>query len=84
MKKVFLVVLVGSLMLSCKTTKTVPCDAYSQIQYSQTQYLDSIEREKTTNEFLMLSDEEKKFFFENFVFSTEELESEIGITIDRP
>ena len=79
MKKVFLVVLVGGLMLSCKTTKTVSCDAYSQTIYS-----DSTEIEKTTNEFLMLSDEEKKFFFENFVFSTEELESEIGITIDQP
>jgi len=77
MKKVFLVVLVGVLMLSCKTTKTVPCDAYSQIQYS-----DSTEIEKTTKEFLMLSEEEKKFFFENFVFSTEELESEVGIILE--
>lgn len=77
MKKVFLVVLVGSLMLSCKTTKTVPCDAYSQTIYS-----DSTEIEKTTKEFLMLSEEEKRFFFEHFVFSTEELESEIGIVLN--
>ena len=77
MKKVFLVVLVGSLMLSCKTTKTVPCDAYSQTIYS-----DSTEIEKTTKEFLMLSEEEKRFFFENFVFSTEELESEVGIILE--
>lgn len=79
MKKVFLVVLVGVLMLSCKTTKTVPCDAYSQTIYS-----DSTEIDKTTKEFLMLSEEEQRFFFENFVFSTEELKTEIGIIIDQP
>ena len=79
MKKVFLVVLVGFLMLSCKTTKTVPCDAYSQTIYS-----DSTEIDKTTKEFLMLSEEEQRFFFENFVFSTEELKTEIGIIIDQP
>jgi uncharacterized protein YcfL len=77
MKKLFLVVLSCSLLFSCKTTKQVSCDAYSQAVYS-----DSTEIEKTTKEFLMLSDEEKKFFFENFVFSTEELESEIGIILD--
>jgi hypothetical protein len=77
MKKIFLVVLVSTLLFSCKTTKQVSCDAYSQTVYS-----DSTEIEKTTKEFLMLSDEEKKFFFENFVFSTEELESEIGIILD--
>ena len=79
MKKVFLVVLVGFLMLSCKTTKTVPCDAYSQTIYS-----DSTEIDKTTKEFLMLSEKEQRFFFENFVFSTEELKTEIGIIIDQP
>lgn len=77
MKKVFLVVLISLSLFSCKTTKQISCDAYSQTIYS-----DSTEIEKTTKEFLMLSDEEKKFFFENFVFSTEELESEIGIILD--
>lgn len=77
MKKLFLVVVLGFLMFSCKTTKQVSCDAYSQIQYS-----DSTDIEQTTKEFLMLTDEEKKFFFENFVFSTEELETEIGIILE--
>jgi hypothetical protein len=84
MKKLILLSLVSLSLVSCKSYTNFNGEQYGNIPMTDTvnvvvQYDDMFESEYEIMS--KWSEEEKAYFYENFVFSFEELEEETGIKI---
>ena len=86
MKSLFFVSILTLTLVSCKTTKHADCDAYSFNPIQTTDSLTKLERiQKSLDEDAMIistwTQEEKDYFYKNFVFTSEELEKNLNIKL---
>ena len=86
MKPLFFVTVLSLSLLSCKSTKHADCDAYSLNSFQTSDSLTKLEKiQKSLDEDAMVistwTQEEKDYFYKNFVFTSEELEKSLNIKL---
>jgi hypothetical protein len=73
-------------LLSCKTSKNAGCDAYSVNSITNSDTLTKLQKiQKSLDEDALIistwTQEERNYFYQNFVFSYEELDQKIGLKL---
>ena len=86
MKKIFLISLLSLLIVSCKTSKHAGCDAYSLNSINNSDTLTKLQKiQKSLDEDALIistwTQEQKNYFYQNFVFSYEELDQKLGLKL---
>ena len=79
MKSLLFVTILSLTLLSCKTSKNAGCDAYSVNSITNSDTLTKLQKiQKSLDEDALIistwTQEERNYFYQNFVFSYEELD----------
>jgi hypothetical protein len=86
MKSLLFVTILSLTLLSCKTSKNAGCDAYSVNSITNSDTLTKLQKiQKSLDEDALIistwTQEERNYFYQNFVFSYEELDQKIGLKL---
>jgi hypothetical protein len=86
MKSLLFVTILSLTLLSCKTYKNAGCDAYSVNSITNSDTLTKLQKiQKSLDEDALIistwTQEERNYFYQNFVFSYEELDQKIGLKL---
>jgi len=86
MKSLIIVTILSLTLLSCKTSKNAGCDAYSVNLINNSDTLTKVQKiQKSLDEDALIistwTQEERNYFYQNFVFSYEELDQKIGLKL---
>jgi hypothetical protein len=86
MKSLIIVTILSLTLLSCKTSKNAGCDAYSLNSINNSDTLTKLQKiQKSLDEDALIistwTQEERNYFYQNFVFSYEELDQKIGLKL---
>jgi hypothetical protein len=86
MKSLLFVTILSLTLLSCKTSKNAGCDAYSVNSINNSDTLTKLQKiQKSLDEDALIistwTQEERNYFYQNFVFSYEELDQKIGLKL---
>jgi hypothetical protein len=86
MKSLIIVTILSLTLLSCKTSKNAGCDAYSLNSINNSDTLTKLQKiQKSLDEDALIistwTQEERNYFYQNFVFSYEELDQKLGLKL---
>jgi hypothetical protein len=86
MKSLLFVSILTLTLVSCKTTKHAGCDAYSVNSINNSDTLTKLQKIQNSLDeealiFSTWSQEQRNYFYQNFVFSYEELDQKMGLKL---
>jgi len=86
MKSLLFVSILTLTLVSCKTTKHAGCDEYSLNSINNSDTLTKLQKiQKSLDEDALIistwTQEQKNYFYQNFVFSYEELDQKLGLKL---
>jgi hypothetical protein len=86
MKSLFFVSILTLTLVSCKTSSHTLCDAYSVNSINNSDTLTKLQKiQKSLDEDALIistwTQEERNYFYQNFVFSYEELDQKLGLKL---